>query len=164
LNDRRSTRQVTGAFSPREIEGSTDAAGLRFAVVCSRWNPTITEGLLRSALEALRRHGARAQDIEVVRVPGAFELAAAAKIAARRADAVVALGAIIKGETNHHDVLAHAVAVALANLSVSGGLPIGFGLLTCDSMEQARARLEKGAEAALAAVEIANLRRRRRAR
>ena len=97
-------------------------------------------------------------------MPGAFELAAAAKLADRRADAVIALAAIIKGETNHHDVLAHAVSGALATLSASEGLPIGFGVLTCDSMEQARARMEKGAEAALAAIEIANLRRRRRAR
>ena len=153
---------MTGAFSPREIEGSTDAAGLRFAVVCSRWYPNGTEGLLRSALRALRQHGARAEDIEIIRVPGAFELAAAAKLAERRADAVVALAAIIKGETNHHDVLAHAVSAALATLSASEGLPIGFGVLTCESMEQARARTEKGAEAALAAIEIANLRRRRR--
>ena len=164
MNDRRVVRRASGAFSPRETEGSTDAAGLRFAVVCSRWNPTVTEGLLRSALRALRQHGAHEEDIEVIRVPGAFELAAAAKIAVRRADAVIALAAIIKGETNHHDVLAHAVSAALATLSASEGLPIGFGVLTCDSMEQARARMEKGAEASLAAIEIANLRRRRRAR
>ena len=148
------------AFSPRETEGSADAAGLRFTVLCSRWNPTVTEGLLQSALEALKQHGAQAGDIEVIRVPGCFELAAAAALARKRADAVIALGAIVKGETRHHEVLAHAVAVALATLSASGGPPIGFGLLTCDTMDQARARTEKGAEAALAAIEIANLRRR----
>jgi 6,7-dimethyl-8-ribityllumazine synthase len=137
---------------------------LRVAVVCSRWNPTVTEALLRSALDALKQHGARAKDIEVIRVPGSFEIAAAAALAAKRADGVIALGAIIKGETNHHEVLAHAVTSALAALSASGGPPIGLGLLTCDTMDQARARIGKGAEAALAAIEIANLRRRRRSR
>ncbi|HEX7251500.1 MAG TPA: 6,7-dimethyl-8-ribityllumazine synthase, partial [Thermoanaerobaculia bacterium] len=137
---------------------------LRFAVVCSRWNPTVTERMLRSAIDALVRQGASPESIEVIRVPGAFELAAGAALAARRADAVIALGAIVKGETSHHEVLAHAVADALAGLSASGGPPIGFGLLTCDSMEQARERVDKGAEAALAAIEIANLRRRRRPR
>ena len=164
MSTRRVVRRMAPAFSPEETEGGTNAAGLRFAVVCSRWNPTITERMLRSALDALQRQGARAEAIEIIRVPGAFELPAAAALAVKRADAVIALGAIVKGETNHHEVLAHAVAEALAALSCSGGPPIGFGLLTCDTMEQARARTEKGAEAALAAIEIANLRRRRRRR
>ncbi|HTD51642.1 MAG TPA: 6,7-dimethyl-8-ribityllumazine synthase [Thermoanaerobaculia bacterium] len=164
MSTRRVVRRMAPAFSPEETEGGTNAAGLRFAVVCSRWNPTITERMLRSALDALQRQGARAEAIEIIRVPGAFELAAAAVLAAKRADAVIALGAIVKGETSHHDVLAHAVAEALAMLSSSGGPPIGFGLLTCDTMEQARARTDKGAEAALAAIEMANLRRRRRRR
>ena len=164
MSNRRVVRRLAPAPSPRETEGSTNASGLRFAIVCSRWNPTVTERMLRSAIDALVRQGASPDSIEIIRVPGAFELAAAAAWAAPRADAVIALGAIVKGETSHHEVLAHAVAHALAALSASGGPPIGFGLLTCDSMEQARARVDKGAEAALAAVEIANVRRRRRPR
>jgi 6,7-dimethyl-8-ribityllumazine synthase len=161
LSSRRIVRRMAPAFAPRETEGRPDARGLRIAVVCSRWNPTVTRALLSSALDCLKGLGARAQMIEVIRVPGSFELPAAAALAARRADAVIALGAIVKGETYHHEVLAHAVTAALAALSSSGGPPIGLGLLTCDTMDQARERVGKGAEAALAAVELANLRRRR---
>ena len=144
-----------------EVEGNLDAAGLRFTVLSARWNPTITEALLRSALDALERHGAEAANVSVVRVPGAFELAAAAgvAIARRRPDAVIALAAIVKGETTHHDVLGHAVAGALAALSAQTGCPIGFGILTCDTMDQARQRSGKGAEAAEAAIEMASLNR-----
>jgi 6,7-dimethyl-8-ribityllumazine synthase len=98
-----------------------------------------------------------------VRVPGAFELPAAARAAlsarSTRPDAVIVLGAIIKGETTHHEVLGHAVAAALAALTAETGQPLGFGLLTCDTMEQARGRSGKGAEAAEAAIEMANLKR-----
>lgn len=102
----------------------------------------------------------------MIRVPGAFELAAAAKmaLAAKTCDAVVVLGAIVRGETTHHEVLGHAVGSALAALSSETGKPVGFGLLTCDTMDQARARGDKGAEAAEAAVEMANLSKRLRAR
>jgi 6,7-dimethyl-8-ribityllumazine synthase len=100
--------------------------------------------------------------VTVVRVPGAFELPAAARalIRSRRCDALAILAAIVKGETTHHEVLAHAVAGALAALSAETGQPIGFGVLTCDTMEQARRRVAKGAEAVEAALEVANLRRR----
>lgn len=154
------------AFSPREVEGKTDASPLRITVVCSRWNPTVTEGLLASALAALAERGAREENVTVVRVPGAFELAAAARLAlaGSRCDAVVVLGAIVRGETFHHEVLAHAVGSALAALSADTGRPVGFGLLTCDTLDQAHARMGKGAEAAEAAVEMANLARRMRAR
>jgi 6,7-dimethyl-8-ribityllumazine synthase len=140
----RSFRRVSSTFSPKEWEGDLHARGLRFAVVCSRWNPTVTEGLLASCLATL-----------------AFELPSAARalIQRRRFDALVALGAIVRGETTHNEVLAHAVAGALAHLSADSGVPIGFGLLTCDTMEQARSRTEKGAEAAEAAIEMAALRR-----
>jgi len=161
LSIRRVLRRADSSFAPKEVEGSTNAAGLRFAVVCSRWNPTITDALLRSALATLEHSGARAEDVEVIRVPGAFELpaAAAAAIARRpKPDAVIALGAVVRGETSHHEVLGHAVAAALASLS-AGVTPIGFGLLTCDTMEQARARSQKGREAAEAAIEMARLRR-----
>lgn len=161
LTSRRVSRRVARPFEPREKEAGRSAAGLRFAVVCSRWNPTVTDALLGCALAALEEHGARASDVAVVRVPGAFELVAAAAGAMRRRlrpDAVIALGAIVRGETSHHEVLGHAVASALASLSARG-LPIGFGLLTCDTMEQARERCGKGAEAAEAAIEMANLTR-----
>jgi 6,7-dimethyl-8-ribityllumazine synthase len=158
----RAPRRWKAPFSPREEEGSLDARGLKLGIAVARWNPTVTEALLASALAALERCGARASDILVVRVPGAFELpvAAGSLIRKRKRDAVIVLGAIIRGETTHHDVLGHAVASALAALSAKTGVPLGFGLLTCDTMEQARARSSKGAEAAEAAVAMATLARR----
>jgi 6,7-dimethyl-8-ribityllumazine synthase len=143
------------------VEGDSDASGLRFTVICARWNPTITDALLRSALRTLERRGAREADVRVVRVPGAFELPAAARaeMSAGKTEALIVLGAVVKGETTHHEVLGHAVATALATLAAETGHPIGFGLLTCDTMEQARERSGKGAEAAEAAIEMANLKR-----
>ena len=164
MSSRRVSRRVAPAFQPKEVEGALDASGLRFRVLCARWNPTITEALLGTALETLERCGARGADIQVVRVPGAFELSAAARTAlssGRKPDALIVLGAIVKGETTHHEVLGHAVAGALASLSAETGQPIGFGLLTCDTMDQARKRAGKGAEAAEAAIVMANLKRRR---
>ena len=148
------------------MEGQPDASRLRVTVICARWNPTITDGLLASALEALHERGAHTRNITVLRVPGAFELPAAARMAleSRSCDAVVVLGAIVRGETTHHEVLGLAVGSALAALTAETGRPIGFGLLTCDTMAQARARTGKGAEAAEAAVEMANLKRRLRKR
>lgn len=162
MSSRRVSRRVASGFHPKEVEGASDASGLRFTVLCARWNPTVTEALLRSALETLERHGAKGKDVRVVRVPGAFELATAARsvLSAGKWDAVIALGAIIKGETTHHEILSHAVATALATLSAETGRPIGFGLLTCETMEQAHERSGKGAEAAQAAIEMANLKRR----
>ncbi|HTR03616.1 MAG TPA: 6,7-dimethyl-8-ribityllumazine synthase [Thermoanaerobaculia bacterium] len=155
----RVSRRVAASFSPRQYEGSLDAAGLRFGVVCARWNPTVTDALLDAAVETLRRRGAKASDVAIVRVPGAFEVAVGAKalLDAGRHHALVALAAIVRGETTHHEVLGHAVASALASLTVTSGVPIGFGLLTCDTMEQARERTDKGVEAAEAAIEMANL-------
>ena len=157
----RSLRRVASSFSPKEREGDLDAKGLRFGVVCARWNPTVTGPLLEAALATLEGRGARAENVTVVRVPGAFELPAATRalIDAGKLDAVVVLGAIVRGETTHYEVLAHAVAGALADLSARTGVPIGFGLLTCETMEQARARAGKGTEAAEAAIEMASLRR-----
>lgn len=159
-------RHWKAAFSPREEEGTLDARGKKFGIVVARWNPTITDALLASALTTLERLGARASQVTVVRVPGAFELPAAAKalIAAGRIDAVIVLGAIVRGQTNHHEVLGAAVASALAGLCAATGMPVGFGLLNCDTMEQAQERSGKGAEAAEAAVSMANLRRRLRRR
>jgi 6,7-dimethyl-8-ribityllumazine synthase len=155
-------RRGAASFSPRQYEGSLDAEGLRIGVVCARWNPTVTDAMLAAALDTLRRRGARAADVSVARVPGAFEVAAGAKalIDSGRLQAVVALAAIIRGETTHHEVLGHSVASALAALTVAEGVPIGFGILTCETMEQALGRTDKGVEAAEAAIEMANLRRR----
>jgi len=152
-------RRAAASFSPRRHEGRLDAAGLRLGVVCARWNPTVTDAMLAAALDTLRRRGARSGDVEVVRVPGAFEVPAGAKALAEsgRFDAVVVLAAIVRGETSHHEVLGHSVAAALAHLSVDGGVPVGFGILTCDTMDQARARSDKGVEAAEAAIEMAHL-------
>jgi len=157
-------RRVGPIFAPRERAGSLEARGLKLGILCARWNPTITDALLRSALDTLEARGARADDCLLVRVPGAFELPAAARalFESEKPDALIALSAIIRGETTHHEVLGHAVASALALLSAETGVPIGFGLLTCDTMEQARARVSKGGEAVDAAIEMANLRRRLR--
>ncbi len=154
-------RRVAVSFSPKQYEGSLDASGLRVGVVCARWNPTVTDALLTAALDTLRRRGAKAEDVSVARVPGAFEVAAGARalLDSVKPHALVALAAIIRGETTHHEVLGHAVASALASLSLEAGVPVGFGILTCDTMEQARSRTDKGIEAAEAAVEMANLRR-----
>ena len=160
----RVVRRVVPSFAAREQSGSLDARGLKLAILCARWNPTVTDALLASALETVERNGARAEDTLLVRVPGAFELPAAARVVIDREkpDALVVVGAIVRGDTNHHEVLGHAVAGALAVLSAETGVPIGFGLLTCDTMEQARSRVSKGAEAAEAAIEMGNLRRRLR--
>ena len=160
MNRRRALPRET-ASAPKAWEGDLDARGLRFGVVCARWNPTITDPMLAGALEALRRHGARSEDVTVVRVPGAFELPAAVRALVRsgRCEALAVLAAIIRGETTHHEVLGHAVAGALASISAETGFPIGFGLLTCDSMAQAKQRVGKGAEAVEAALEVAHLAR-----
>ena len=154
-------RRVAASFSPRQYEGSLDAEGLRLGVVCARWNATVTDAMLSAALDTLRRRGARASDVAVARVPGAFELPAGARalIDSGRIHALIVLAAIVRGETTHHEVLGHAVASALAALTAETGIPIGFGVLTCDTMEQARGRAEKGVEAAEAAIEMSNLRR-----
>jgi 6,7-dimethyl-8-ribityllumazine synthase len=157
----RISRRATAPFSPRQYEGSLDAEGLRLGIVCARWNPTITDAMLAAALDTVRRRGARESDVTVARVPGAFEVPAGARamLDAGRLQAVIALAAIVRGDTTHHEVLGHSVAAALATLTVESGVPIGFGILTCDTMEQARARTGKGVEAAEAAIEMANLRR-----
>jgi len=147
-----------------DLQGAPRAGANRFAVVVSRFNAEVTDGLLAGALSALDAAGVTADARTIVRVPGAFELPAAARAALsepKRPDALIVLGAIVKGETTHHDVLGHAVAGALASLSAETGQPIGFGLLTCDTMDQARKRSGKGAEAAEAAIAMANLKRRR---
>ncbi|HEY7573801.1 MAG TPA: 6,7-dimethyl-8-ribityllumazine synthase [Thermoanaerobaculia bacterium] len=159
-------RRAAAKFAPRQYEGSLDAEGLRLGIVCARWNPTVTDAMLAAALDTLRRRGARESSVTVVRVPGAFEVPSGARalLDAGKYAAVIALAAIVRGDTTHHEVLGHSVAAALAELSVASGVPIGFGILTCDTMEQARQRTGKGVEAAEAAIEMANLRRHLKAR
>ena len=147
-----------------EFAGSPAAAGRRFAVVASRFNQEITERLVDGALDALTRHGAPVHDVDVVWVPGAWELPFAARrlLAMDRYAALVAVGAVIRGETPHFDYVAGEAARGLASASAEFDVPIGFGVLTCDSTEQARARAggahgNKGWDAALAALEMADL-------
>jgi 6,7-dimethyl-8-ribityllumazine synthase len=151
----------------RTIEGDHLARDLRFAIVASRFNEFIVESLIRGAIETLQRHGATEKQIELVRVPGAFEMPLTVKrlLAARRHDAVIALGAVIRGATPHFQYVAGECASGLSRVALETGVPIAFGVLTTDTIEQAVERAgaksgNKGAEAAVTAIEMANLLRR----
>ena len=153
-----------GPQHPKTIEGSMDAREKRFGVVVSRFNSFITERLLQGALDALHRTGAKDNDIEVVRVPGAYEIPAAARMMAetKRFDAVVCIGCLIRGETYHYEAIANEVSRGIGQSAQETGVPHAFGVLTVDNLEQAidRAGLKagnKGFEAGLAAVEMANV-------
>jgi 6,7-dimethyl-8-ribityllumazine synthase len=150
-----------------ELQGSHAAAGLRFAVVVSRFNEEITDGLLAGARRALSGASVRDEDVTIVRVPGAFEIPVAALRAARsgRFDAIICLGCLIKGETMHFEFIADAACHAIAGAATSTGVPMALGVLTTLTEEQAQERSadgpgNKGHEAALAAVEMATLFRR----
>ena len=152
------------------FQGELDARGARIAIVLSRFNEVVGEQLLAGALEALTRHGARADDIDVVRVPGAFEIPFALQALAQRGryHALVALGAVIRGETPHFDYVAGECARGVREVGLAQGVAVGFGVLTTDTLEQAleragaRGGANKGAEAALVALEMANLQKRLR--
>jgi 6,7-dimethyl-8-ribityllumazine synthase len=151
----------------RTVEGDHLARDLRFAIVASRFNEFIVESLIRAAIETLQRHGASEKQIELVRVPGAFEMPLTVKklLAARRHDAVIALGAVIRGATPHFQYVAGECASGLSRVALETGVPIAFGVLTTDTIEQAVERAgaksgNKGAEAAVTAIEMANLLRR----
>jgi 6,7-dimethyl-8-ribityllumazine synthase len=144
------------------IEGTGSAAGRRFAVVVSKYHDFVTGRLERGALAALESAGVRLDDVTVVRVPGAFELPAAAQLAAKthRFDAIVCLGCLVRGATPHFDVIAAAVAQGLTAATAATGVPIAFGVLTTNSIEEALERAtdgpsNKGWEAAAAAIEMA---------
>jgi 6,7-dimethyl-8-ribityllumazine synthase len=146
------------------IQGGLDARGMKFGIVVSRFNDFVTHRLLEGALEALKNHGADESDIDVVHVPGAFEIALAAKrlAAAGKHDALICLGAIIRGDTPHFDYIADAVTRGLGALVLEHGLPIAFGVLTTNNVEQAMERAgakttNKGYEAALTAIEMVDL-------
>jgi 6,7-dimethyl-8-ribityllumazine synthase len=148
----------------RDITGSLNGAGRRFAVVASRFNSRIGDQLVAGAVECLRRHGVDPGDIQLVRVPGAWEIPQAAEeiAAAGKVDALVAVGVVIRGETPHFDYICSACSQGLARVAERHRLPVGFGVLTCDTSEQAEERAggkagNKGWEAAVAALEMADL-------
>lgn len=148
----------------RTVEGNITADGLRFGIVVSRWNDFITRALLDGALDAIRRHGGDENNVTVAWVPGSFEIPVAAKTMAQsgKYDGIVALGAVIRGATSHYDHIAGAVTSGLNSVALESGLPVAFGVLTVESIEQAIERAgskagNKGAEAALVVMEMANL-------
>ena len=152
---------------PKLIEGELLARDLRFALVVARFNDFIVEALMRGALDALRRHGATDKQIEIVRVPGAFDIPLVARKLAlsRRYEALIALGAVVRGQTPHFNYVAGECASGLARIALESGVPIAFGVLTTDTVEQAIDRAggkagNKGADAALTAIEMANVLRR----
>ncbi len=152
--------------SGREVRGDFDAVDLRFGIVVSQFNAFITDRLLAGALDALRRAGAAEGQIEVVRVPGSFEIPLAAKKMAKNGqfDAIVCIGCVLRGETSHYDYVASETARGIQLAQLDTGVPMGFCVLTCDTLEQAidRAGLKggnKGYEAGLAAIEMARLSR-----
>ncbi len=148
----------------KNIQGDLLARNARFGIVLSRYNDFVGERLLQGAIDSLERHGAQSSDIEVVRVPGAFEMPLAAKTmaASKRYDALIALGVIVRGETPHFEYVANQCTSGLGQVSVQLDMPVGFGVLTVDTLDQAIERAgakagNKGAEAALAAIEMINL-------
>jgi len=148
----------------KAIEGKLNAAGKRFAIVVSRFNAFITDRLLQSAFDGLVQCGVKEKDIKIVRVPGAFEIPSASRTLAetRKYDAIVCIGCLLRGDTAHYDVIVNEVARGIGQSAQETGVPHAFGILTCENLEQAidRAGLKmgnKGFEAALAAVEMANL-------
>jgi 6,7-dimethyl-8-ribityllumazine synthase len=149
---------------PRSFEGDLSAAGLRVAIVASRFNDEIVSGLLKGAVECLTRHGAADDDLELYRVPGAFEIPTlvAALIARGRHDAIVTLGCLLRGDTPHFDFISAQVTNDLSRVAIETRFPVAFGVITCNTQEQAverssDGRSNKGWEAALAAIEMANL-------
>jgi 6,7-dimethyl-8-ribityllumazine synthase len=148
----------------KTIEGTLNIQNARFCLVVSRFNSFVVESLLAGALDALKRHGAEDGDLTIVRVPGAFEMPLAVeRVAAKgRFDAIVAIGAVIRGGTPHFEYVASECVKGLANASMRHGVPVGFGVLTVDTIEQAIERAgtkagNKGAEAAISAIEMVNL-------
>jgi len=149
---------------PNIIEGKLDAKGLRVGLLVSRFNSFISDRLVEGAIDGLLRHNAEKDDITIVRVPGAFEIPPAAQQMAKsgRFDAIVCLGAVIRGATPHFDYVSAEVTKGVASVSMESGIPVAFGVLTTDTIEQAIERAgskagNKGFDAAMAAIEMANL-------
>ena len=151
---------------PVAVEGDLSAHGMRFAVVVSRWNAVITDRLLQGALDGLYRSGAARRDVQVIRVPGAWEIPLAARKAAAggRVDAVITLGVLLRGETAHYEAIYNEVSRGIGQSQQETGIPHAFGVLTCENLEQALNRAgikagNKGFEAAIAAIEMVSLER-----
>ena len=151
---------------PLAIEGDLSAAGMRFAIVVARWNAVITERLLQGALDGLLRSGAVREQIEIVRVPGAWEIASAARAlaASGRFDGVIVLGCLLRGETAHYEAIYNEVSRGIGQSQQETGVPHGFGVLTCETLEQALNRAgikagNKGFEAAVATIEMVDVHR-----
>jgi len=149
---------------PRSFEGDLSAAGLRIGVIASRFNDEIVSGLIDGALTCLERHGASGDDVSLYRVPGAFEIPtlAAKLVALGSFDALITLGCLLKGDTPHFDFISAQVTNDLSRVAVETRFPVAFGVITCNTYEQAVERSSpgpgnKGWEAALAAIEMANL-------
>ncbi|WP_109487488.1 6,7-dimethyl-8-ribityllumazine synthase [Occallatibacter savannae] len=151
---------------PIAMEGDLSAEGMKFAIVVARWNAVITDRLLEGALDALLRSGAKRNDIQIVRVPGAWEVPAAATTIAeqKKVDAIVTLGCLIRGETAHYEAIYNEVSRGIGQSQQDTGIPHGFGVLTCETLEQALNRAgikagNKGFEAASAAIEMVSVKR-----
>jgi 6,7-dimethyl-8-ribityllumazine synthase len=151
---------------PNAVEGDLSAANMRFAIVTTRWNTVITDRLLQGSLDALHRSGAAKSDIEIVRVPGAWEVPSAARTLAesKKFDAIITLGCLLRGETAHYEAIYTEVARGIGQSQQETGVPHAFGVLTCETLEQAldRAGLKagnKGFEAAVAAIEMVSIQR-----
>lgn len=149
---------------PNVIQGDLTAKGLRFAIVAARFNDFITTKLVDGAVDALARHGVSENDIEIVRVPGAFEIPLVAKVLAnsKKHHAIICLGAVIRGATPHFEYVSAEVSKGVASVSMESGLPVIFGVLTTDTIEQAIERAgtkagNKGWDSAISAIEMANL-------
>ncbi len=147
---------------PRSFEGDLSAAGLRLGVIASRFNDEIVSGLMEGALTCLARHGASDDDITIYRVPGAFEIPTLAATIVEDHDALITLGCLIKGDTPHFDFISAQVTNDLSRVAIDAKLPVAFGVITCNTLQQAIERSSpgpsnKGWEAALAAIEMANL-------
>jgi 6,7-dimethyl-8-ribityllumazine synthase len=151
---------------PVAVEGDLSAAGMKFAIVVARWNAVITDRLLQGALDALHRSGAGKSDIQIVRVPGAWEIPAAARTLAnsKSCDAILTLGCLLRGETAHYEAIYTEVARGIGQSQQETGVPHAFGVLTCETLEQALDRAgvkagNKGFEAAVAAIEMVSIQR-----
>lgn len=149
---------------PNVIEGSLIPGDARFGIVVSRFNGFITEKLVDGALDALQRHDARMDDVTIVRCPGSFEVPVVARRMAESGeyDAIICLGAVIRGATSHYDLVAGEAAKGVANVGMQTGVPVIFGVITTDTVEQAIERAgskagNKGADAAVSAIEMVNL-------
>jgi len=149
---------------PQIYEGKLDAKGLKFAIVVSRFNDFITERLMSGAIDVLNRHNASDKDIDIIKVPGSYEILFAVKKAAgsKKYNAIIALGAIIRGQTSHFDFLASTVTSQLASIGLDHNIPVSSGVITTETLEQAIERAgskagNRGAEAAYSAIEMSNL-------